>query len=373
MNYCATNTRNRWAESWLVVFCLICIISLPLFFDIYRKLAFNTSPRDDYAPFLLLLIFHRGTWPGSPFGYRILSVVPAIPLFWLLPLYKFSLLPKMDIAYLKATEALSAVSFLSTAGAATVAFKMLRVKLSRSLGEASLAALLTIVLASFDGIEGVDPTAIFCVFVLLYCFERSECFCPLFLLAPLTNEKILFFFVFLIAGRLFFVDGFFRSHLPQIGAVLGGLIIYVLILKIIGLPGNEGQTQLGRRLPLLLMVSRASISSLKGVVRNILPATVISGPCILFAWRKMSANGLMTASDVVVPLGMLLTGLTLTESTHYQVGRIVSYAMPLTVIATLVLIGRLDEKGSQEEVVQLRPLEVPVSEVSGAREYSQLG
>jgi hypothetical protein len=208
--------------------------------------------------------------------------------------------------------------------------------------------MLTIVLASFDGIEGVDPVGVLFVFVLLYCFDRSEYFCPLFVLAPFTNEKVVLAFVFLVAGRLVFVKGFYRSHRWQIATVVGGLAIYLAALKLIGLPGNEGQTEFSRRLPLLLLVSKASVSSLKGVVRNILPALVIVIPCLLFAIRKEPANQVMDRSDLVVALGMLATGLTLTESTHFQVGRIVFYAMPLTVIAAVTLIGALDAKGSPQ-------------------------
>src|SRR6266851_472006 len=353
VNVCAMTPRKSWAESWPVVFCVICLISFPVFFDIYRKVAFNTAPRDDYAPFLLLFISHQGRWPGSPFGYRILSVIPAIPLYWLLPFYKFSLLPKTDLAYLKATEALSAVSFLATAGAATVAFKMVRSKLRRSISEASLAAMLTMALANFDGIEGVDPVGVFLVYVLLYCFERRAIFCSLFVLAPFTNEKIIFFFLFLVAGRLIFVNGFYRSHLWQIGAVTGGLFIYIIAIKIIGLAGNEGQTEFSRRLPLLLLVSKASVSSLKGLVRNIVPVLVIGAPCLWFTLRKAHANGLMTASDLMVPLGMLFMGLSFTEDTQFQVARIVAYAMPLTVIAMHTLIRESDERGSSEYSIQV--------------------
>jgi hypothetical protein len=341
----ASEIRDRWAESWPVIFLLICAVSFPLFFDIYRKVAFRTAPRDDYAPFLLLLLYHKGHWPGSPFGYRVLSVAPAIPLYWVLPLYKFSLLPAIDSTYLRATEALAALSFLETATAATFAFKMVRARLGRSLGEAWLAALLTIVLASFIGVEGIDPMGLCFVYALLYFFEQPLPFVILFLLAPFINEKIIFVFFFLMVGRLIFVEAFWRSHKWQIFAVLTALAIYILAIKIIALPGNEGQITLARRLPLLMLVSRASISSLKGVVRNIVPALVIGLPCVIFAVRG-KPNALMFPCDLVVALGMLLIGLTLTDDAHYQVGRIVAYAMPFTVIAAINLIGQLDEQQS---------------------------
>ena len=339
---CDMSTGKNWAESWPFVFCLICLLSFPVFFDIYRKVAFNTYPRDDYAPFLLWFVSHQGLWPGSPFGYRVLSIIPAIPLFYLLPFYKFSLLPETNLAYLKATEALSAVSFLATAGAATVAFKMVRGKFSQSVGQAALAAMLTLVLANFDGIAGVDPVGVLFVFVLLYSFERGEIFCPLFIFAPFTNEKIIFFFLLLVTERTLFVRGFRRSHIPQIAAVAAGLTIYLLAMKVIRLSGNRDQADFAHRIPELLIVSNTSVSSLKGVVRNIVPAVIFIAPCLLLALRRVTANGPISGSDVLVPLGLFLVGLSLTEG--FQVGRIVSYAMPLSIIASITLINETDAR-----------------------------
>ena len=51
----------------LIVFAITCVILLPWFFDTYRIMAFNTVPRDDYAPFLLHLCTGRGVWPTAPF------------------------------------------------------------------------------------------------------------------------------------------------------------------------------------------------------------------------------------------------------------------------------------------------------------------
>src|SRR5690242_1496465 len=125
--------KQYLTESWPFIFCILCLISSPVFFDSYRNLAFHTAPSDDYSPFLLWFVSGQGAWPGSPFGYRVISIIPAIPLFYLLPFYKFSLLTATNLVHLKAYEALSAVSFLATTGAATVAFKMVRNKLGRNI------------------------------------------------------------------------------------------------------------------------------------------------------------------------------------------------------------------------------------------------
>jgi hypothetical protein len=104
MKTAAADSRNHLSENWTVILCLLYVVSVRPFFEIYRKVAFNTARRDDDALSLLLLIYHYGRRPGSPFGYRAFSAAPAAPLFWLMPLYKFSLLKGMDLTYLRATQ-----------------------------------------------------------------------------------------------------------------------------------------------------------------------------------------------------------------------------------------------------------------------------
>ncbi len=344
-------SRIYWTDRSLVVFGIICLIALPAFFNTYRLLAFTTAPRDDYAPFLLWFTSHKGAWPGSPFGYRVLSVIPAIPLYWILPLYRFSLLPEVDPSYLKALEALAAVTYLASAGSATVAFNIVLRKLTRSRTEAALAAALTIVLSQFNGVGGVDPVAIFIIFTLFYFLDRPAIFCPVFLLAPFTNEKILFFFVFLMAARIVFVRGFFKSHTGQIISFVAGVAVYIAAIEVIRLPGNEGQIDISRRIPEIVLVWTTSFSSLKGIVLNVFPTVLFTLPCVLWSLLRRDSTGLLETADCLVPLGLLLTGLTLTEG--YQVGRIVSYSIPLTVISSILLVGtKRDEEFAAEERVK---------------------
>ena len=332
------------ADSPLVVFVVICLITLPEFFDIYRNLAFNTVPHDDYAPFLLCFTSQKGIWPGSPFGYRLLSVLPAVPLYWILPLYKFGRLNVRDLSYLKALEALAGLSFISIAGSATIAFSMVLRKLGRSEIEAALAATLTIILSKFLPFPGVDEFAILILFALLYFLERPAIFCPAFVFVPFINEKILLFFVFLTIARSVFVRDFFSSHTWQTASVIAGLIIYVATLKIIHLPGNENQTVIGYWIPQLVRGTTVAFSSLKGTVLNILPLVLFVTPCLLFSLRAKDSTELLMASDFLVPLGLLTVALATTGTFDFQLGRIVAYALPLTVISSILLFAARGDK-----------------------------
>src|SRR5690348_4438278 len=132
-------TRTMRLLSLGAVFSTVCLLTLPQFFDAYRISVFQTMPRDDYAPFLLRLISGTGEWPISPYGYRVLSIVPALPLYWLLPVYKFSQLGHVEYSYLRATEALTFLSYLATAGSAALAYDIVRSKTRGSRVQAALA------------------------------------------------------------------------------------------------------------------------------------------------------------------------------------------------------------------------------------------
>ena len=118
----------------LVALAVVFLVALavPLFFEIYRTMAFNTHPRDDYGPYLQALVGEGGKIPGAPMVYRLFSVAAAIPFYYLLPVYSFSKLPPLDPAYLRATEALAAVSWLSILATAGVIFLICRQKLGAS-------------------------------------------------------------------------------------------------------------------------------------------------------------------------------------------------------------------------------------------------
>ena len=152
----------------IIVFFICCIISIPSFFDVYRLLAFNTFPRDDYAPFLLRFTSAHGAWPGSPFGYRVLSVLPAVPFYWALPLYRFSLLPKIDASYLRAVQALAFLHFLSVAGAATSLLRLFRLKIGGSMGEAGLDCRPYNNIFRIPCKTGIESFDVLVIFVLLY-------------------------------------------------------------------------------------------------------------------------------------------------------------------------------------------------------------
>ena len=65
---------------------VLAVVLLPFFFVIYRLTLFGAVPGDGDARFLLgLLGLPGGAIPGSPAGYRALSVLAAVPFYYVLP------------------------------------------------------------------------------------------------------------------------------------------------------------------------------------------------------------------------------------------------------------------------------------------------
>ena len=326
-----------------IVFLISCIISIPSFFDIYRLLAFNTFPRDDYAPFLLRFTSGHGVWPGSPYGYRVLSVLPAVPLYWTLPLYRFSLLPNLDASYLRAVEALAFLHFLSVAGAATVAFAIVSKKIGGSIGEAGLTAALTIILSGFLGKTGIEPFDVFVIFVLLYILEQPLVFSLAVLLTPFVSEKIPMFLLFLMASRSIFVRGFFGSHRWQTGSSVCAAGLYVAALMIFHLPGNEYQQAAGHYIPRIFDTIKTAFGSLKGIELDMLPALVITIPCLVFSLYSDRSTEMLAKSDFLVPIGLAVVASAATFPRDFNIGRVTAFAFPLTIIACGTLVNRYDK------------------------------
>jgi hypothetical protein len=334
----------------LIVFVICCAISMPSFFDSYRSMAFNTMPRDDYAPFLIRLISGRGAWPESPDGYRVLSVLPSVPLYWILPLYKFSRLHEIDAAYLRAVEALAFLDFLAVAAAATVAFEFVYEKIRGNIGEAGLTAALTIILAGFLGRTGIEPFAVLVIFVLLYVLEHPLAFSLIVLPSPFVNEKVVLFIVFLTIFRCMFARGFFVSHRWQTISSVFALGLYVGALIIIRLPGNQYQQMVSGYLPRAFDTAKTAVGSFRGFELDILPTLVVVIPCILFSLFAARSTELLARSDFLVPLGLAAVGGATTPPGDFNIGRVTAFALPLTVIACGVLVNVYNARPESREM-----------------------
>lgn len=90
-------------KTFILVAFFFAILLIPNLFGIYRINAFNTIPRDPYEPYLLYLAGNDlGFLPGSPFVYRVFSILPALIPYYLFPAPVYTLLQDVNPYWLRA-------------------------------------------------------------------------------------------------------------------------------------------------------------------------------------------------------------------------------------------------------------------------------
>jgi hypothetical protein len=154
---CSELTKSFRAGGTFVV---LLVALNPAFFVIYRMAVFNTMPRDDYARFLLWLMGNpSGALPISPYCYRIGSMIAAAPFYKLLPPLHFTNLPPLPESYLRATMALSALTYVAAILCAmlTAHFACMQARLNRVGG--ILAGVVMFALLWFTQILAIDTLA----------------------------------------------------------------------------------------------------------------------------------------------------------------------------------------------------------------------
>jgi hypothetical protein len=305
---------------------LILLVTVPLFFDIFATAAFNIHPRDDYGPYLQAIVGQGGRVPDAPMVYRLFSVLVAVPMYFLLPVYSFTNLTDIDPRYLQATEALAALSYISILASAGVIFLICRKHLEATVKSSLIVALLSLFFSSFTS-EGVDQIAILIICVLLYLIDRPIPFAVVMLLSIGFNEKVAFLFVIIFALRLIVSRD--RAALPLLGASLVAAIGYVAVRLAINAPGWENQMTPSTFLPGIL-ATVPYFTSAKGLVTNIIPTVIIG----VLAWVDLTTadrlrvdSPIWRRSDVLVFVCMLFLGMAI--GMQFTVGRLVMFTYPL--------------------------------------------
>lgn len=323
---------RRWALPVGVVGFAI-LLTVPLFFEIYRQAAFNTAPRDDYGSYLRYLAGDGGSLPGAPFIYRIFSVAVAVPFYRLLPVYAFSGLPDPDLATLRAIEALAAVSWLALLATCAIVFLISRRRVGASLKASALVAGLSLFLASFMSQSGVDPIAVLLIACLVFLLDRPFLFALLLLVSVGFNEKVPIIFAALFGLRVLVSRD--QRSMAMLAVAVAALGVYVAIRWAVGAAGNENQlspsTYLGSIARLI-----PEMVSLKGAVTNLLPTVLVAVLATLAFTSGRSrpiTSSLWRASDALVFVAILAAALAIDQpgvaDAEFSIGRTVMFTYPL--------------------------------------------
>ncbi len=323
------SARRRWLLG-LVAFVACLVAVSPFFWAIYRTMIFNTMPRDDYAPFVLWILGQPGgAFPASPYAYRILTALAAVPFYFLLPTLHLSNLPGSIAApYLRATAAIAALSYVSAVGSSFVVARLAR-RGGLSLHEAALAGVLLFVLCWHSQIYGIDPFAILLVTVLLSLLQRPGMFALLILVSTMADEKVCMVFALWLSIRcLLRREDRVRRRWPWV-ASLGALAAYLVIVALVHVQGNAYQLQPAGYFGTMALNIRACFSA-RGVILNLLPTALLLAVAVV-GWPAAGlAGGLFQRLDTLLIPALVLLALTVTQ--YFQIGRVVMHAAPIFVI-----------------------------------------
>jgi hypothetical protein len=327
----------------MVVLVVLGILTLPLFFDVYRVAAFNIIPHDDYVPYLLYLLGEEGgAEPRNPSGYRLLAVAVAIPFYYILPRFSFTYLEGVGDTYLQALEALSLVTYLAVVTASFVIYLLTRNRFRGSVIYALLAALISTLMFRYAAIYGIDPISIMWVCLLIYCLHNRVWFTLLLGLSIGINEKIVFLFFMLFTGRYLFSRYRQSFHTAVAIMTFAG---YFLLRAIAGLPGHEYMVDPGTYIKGFLYTLRIFFN-FKSLALNLIPI-MMTASLYFLAYRehKFRKNDtlLFTPVDILPLCGLLI--ICLIMDLQYTTGRIILFCFPLYLpLAALSLQRYLEDK-----------------------------
>lgn len=333
--------RARPFAVHLGYFALLTLLFHPFFFIVFRLMAFNTVPRDDYARYLLWLLHEPGAaFPGSPYGYRILSVLAAAPFYYLLPGLPLTNLPTdLEPTYLKATAALAAVSYLAMVAGAMMAYRLVVDRFARPPIEGLFAAAFILICECCASFFGIDPLAFLLIVCALYAIDRIWLFALIMAMSILFNEKILIVFAVWISLRsVWSADRPFFG--PRLIVVTAAVAAYAAMLAIVRLEGHSEQLDANAYLPTLVQNIVATLTTPRGLILNILPCVLLAGT-VWWSWLELKADrggaGIFARLDLLVIPAVAVITLVLTQ--FYQVGRIVMHAAPLFIVPFSLGLG----------------------------------
>jgi hypothetical protein len=321
-------------KSVLTVLALT-LATYPVFFVLYRLMIFQTTPRDDYAYYLLWLAHAPGgALPGSPYIYRIFSIVLAWPLYHLLPVFHLTNIPaSTPIPYQRATAALALLSDIGALAASVLTFGV-----AQRLGKTALTALLSALLVYgggwFTQMEGIDTVTILGVVGVVILLQKPDRYFPALLALTFVNEKIAIITFLFLALRCATSADDRKQFGVKLGIAALALAVYGAVLATLHVGGNAYQlTPSGY--PANFVHNLAVNLSLRGVLLS-------WGPTALFlALALIGLHGqpsLFSRRDALLAPALVAVGMVLTQD--FNIGRVVMMAIPLVAIPAAERLAR---------------------------------
>jgi hypothetical protein len=314
-------------------FAGLAVLLSPFFFVLFRLAVFNTVPHDDYTPYLLWLDGNPlGGIPESPYCYRLLSMVMAWPLYWLMPAIPLTNLPAdMPGDAVRAVAAITLLSYLAGIATALLTYRLARTEGALDRGHARAAAALAWALAWYTQVTAIDSVALLFITAALCTIRTPWPFAAILLVSVGVNEKIALVLAIWLVLRAVLDSGFRRAFRWQIVASISGVALYAVLVAVLKMPGNEYQLRPGGFLGTIIENLEAYASA-RGLLLNGLPIVAL---CVLAALGR--SRGLFHRSDILLIPALAIVALVLTHL--FQAGRIVLHAAPFFVVPALAKLA----------------------------------
>ncbi len=320
------------------LFAVAAIVLSPFLFVLHRLAVFHTVPYDDYAPYLLWTAgTGQGFVPDSPYCYRLLSMIAALPFFWVAPPLGLTNTPAGEsILWLRATLALNLLNYLALVTAAMLTARTASRRCGLSRPEAVLAGATVFALGWFVQLDGIDGVALLLISAAVALVESPIAFAALMLVSIGMDEKVPLVMAIWLGARVVLIGSDRMWLVRPFAAAAGAVALYFAMLAILRLPGNEYQTDPSGFLGTVRQNLLATLSG-RGAVLNILPVAVLTGLAVWgHARRATVGRPLFRAVDILVIAG--LCGVALMFTQFYQAGRIVMHAAPLFAIPAVAAL-----------------------------------
>ena len=332
-------SRGRLVPS-IAAFGFLAVLFSPCLFFTFRLMVFDTVPRDDYARYLLWLLNEPGsTFPGSPYGYRILSVLAGAPFYYLLPALPLTNLPAViEPHYLRATAALAIVSYLAMLAGAVLAYRLLVSRYLCSKADGLFAASFVVLCELNTSFYGIDPLAFLLIIAALYTIDRPVLFAVIVSASILFNEKVPIVLGAWLSIRWMLDPDIRKQFRTPLIVLILAIAAYATMLAIVRMEGHSEQLDAGVYFPTIIQNVVATFMTPRGYVLNILPCVLlVGGVCWSWWYLDTRRSGIYSTLDLLVVPVLILLALALTQ--FFQVGRIALHAAPLFMLPIAQALG----------------------------------
>lgn len=186
--------KNSWVAlvKCIAVLLAVYLLVSPFYFVLFRIVAFDTVPYDDYHSGILWLAGKNQDFaPWSPTCYRFGYFLSGYVFYELLPLFPLTNLPSAphDTETLRALQGITLASYHYLLGFFLLVYHFAKSSLQATRTEAVALVAVTAPFVLHMDFYGIDSFYLFLSMVFLINLERKAFFTVSMLLAPLMIEK----------------------------------------------------------------------------------------------------------------------------------------------------------------------------------------